>query len=282
MTTQGVTKEKRVCKNPDCLKEYQARIFTVLNTQLVQGQGYCPGCVKKQAVKEEAKEKAIEDARVKQQRRLWRSACGISPMFMNERFDTFDRTKQPEAYKVCLDYANKYPLDTLRGYHSLLLLSDHSWGVGKTHLASSIGHKIIDRWNGSNISCPVLFISEPELYTRIQASYNFTGEGGQRRENEASIIWQLINVRLLIMDDVGKRRVSDPKFVQRIMFSIIDGRYREMLPMVITANLEPGDLAVYLSGGQGDEASMDRLVEMCKGASWRLEGDSFRAKKAKG
>lgn len=274
MGTPKIAKEKRICKNPDCKQEYEAEIITTLKTRLVLGMGYCPKCVKRIDEEEKAREQAFKDNETMRQRRRWRLSCGIPPKFMNKDFSTFDRTRQDKAFKVCWDYAEGYPFDKLRGYESLLLFSEHSWGVGKTHLACAIGHRILDRWGGEDISCPVLFVSEPDLYTRLQASYGFSGNG--KRESEADIIRQLTRVRLLILDDVGKRRVADPKFVQRIMFSIIDGRYREMLPMVITANLNPEGLETYLGGGQGDEASTDRLVEMCSKAFWQIEGDSYR------
>lgn len=276
MAKPNITNEKRVCKDPDCGREYDAEIITALNVRLVRGNGFCSDCVKKMDERERQREKDVRERAIISQRRQWRLNCGIPPRFMNEDFSTFDRSKQETAFKVCWDYAEGYPFDKLRGYKSLLLFSEHSWGVGKTHLVCSIGHRVLDRWKGEDISRPVLFVSEPDLYTRLQASYGFSGNG--KKESEADIIRQLTRVRLLILDDVGKRRVADPKFVQRIMFSIIDGRYREMLPMVITANLNPEELEAYLGGGQGDEAAVDRLVEMCGKTFWQVEGDSYRKK----
>ena len=98
-----------------------------------------------------------------------------------------------------------------QGYHSLVLYSDHSWGVGKTHLACSIGHRILDRWQGERVGRSlVLFVSEPDIYTRIQATYGHPLEERYRHETEADIIRQLTSASLLIIDDVGKRRVARP------------------------------------------------------------------------
>lgn len=288
MTQQAIKKKKRICRNPGCQKEYEAKVATVISHEVVLGDGLCPQCAKAEYEKEEARERQGRETLIKMTKQRWFSQCGIPPRFLKESFETFDKTKQPKHYKLCLDYAMQFPFDALRGYKSLIMFSEHSWGVGKTHLATSIGRKIIERWNGEGVNwelkeselrklaCPVLFISEPELYTRIQAGYNAARGSGESQDSEASVIKQCVSAKLLILDDVGKRKVTDSKFVNRIMFSIIQGRYNAELPMVMTANLSSGGLAVYLSDGQGDEASMDRLVEMCKGEFYKIEGESYR------
>lgn len=275
---ETIPTEHRVCINPECKAEYDAKILSVMGITMVLGQGKCPVCAKRIYDAEIAREQAV----ISSTRRKWRNECGITSKFMNKDFSNFDKKRQPEAYKICADYAEKYPLAKPSGYHSLLLFSQKSWGVGKTHLACSIGHRILDRWNGEAMSCPVRFISEPEIFTQIQATYNFSPEEKRYRESESDIINSLIRARLLIIDDVGKRRVQDPKFVQRVLFAIIDGRYKRERPMVITANLTTEKLKVYLGGGIGDEASYDRLFEMIGGKAYKIEGESYRKLKAKG
>ena len=242
--------------------------------------GYCPDCRKKYKPSEPVEETAPE--RVARQRRMMRLSCGIPPKFMTEDFSTFEMGRQDKAFKKCWEYAEDFPITIPQGYHSLVLYSDHSWGVGKTHLACSIGHRILDRWQGERVGRSlVLFVSEPDIYTRIQATYGHPLEERYRQETEADIIRQFTSAGLLIIDDVGKRQVADPRFVQRTMFSIIDGRYKAMLPVVLTANLNQGQLKSYLGGGE-DEASFDRLTEMCGGRSgkgvkfFQLEGESYR------
>ena len=201
---------------------------------------------------------------------------------MNEDFFTFKKGKQDKAFQKCWNYAENFPLAAPQGYPSLVLFSERSWGVGKTHLVCALGHRLLDRWKGEKIGRPIIkFISEPDLYLQIQATYNYSPEDRLHRESEASIIQSLLQPCLLIIDDVGKRKVQDGRFVQRIMFAIIDGRYKAMLPIVLTANLGQNGLKAYLGGGE-DEASFDRLIEMCGGKSgkaikfFRLEGPSYR------
>ena len=130
-------------------------------------------------------------------RRRWRNECGVPPKFLLEEFATFDDSRAGgifrTAKKRCQDYAEKFPLDSnYLKYPSLILFSDHSWGVGKTHLACSIAHRILNRWNGEPISCPVMFVSEPELFQQIQATYSYDPEEKKYRPSETDIINRLV------------------------------------------------------------------------------------------
>ena len=277
---KDIIKELRACKG--CQEEYEAKIVSLMGANYVMGAGYCPKCRRKRVKEENEREEAERLAEIAKTRLRWRENCGIPPKFMKEEFGTFDKSRQAKAYEKCLAYAKNFPLIGYRGYPSLLLYSDHSWGIGKSHLACSIGHNILSRWNGENISCPVHFTTEPDLLMRIYATYSYTLEEKQYRESETDIINRHIAVPLLILDDIGKRRTHDPRFVQRILFALIDGRYRAMKPMVLTANLTPERLKTYLGGGQADEASFDRLLEMCGGGKglkfFQMDGESYRRK----
>jgi len=156
----------------------------------------------------------------------------------------------------------------------MVMFSSDVWGIGKTHLACSIGNRILERWKGEDITCPVLFVSEPSLYARIQATYNYGADEKKYLESEDDIINRMIWTPLLILDDIGKEQRSDPRFVQRTLFRIIDGRYNNLRPVVMTTNKEPGELKRYLS--EKDEASFDRIWEMCGGVFLKLEGKSYR------
>ena len=45
--TQDIITELKVCKNPDCKKEYEAHILNLLGARIVRGGGNCPDCAKK-------------------------------------------------------------------------------------------------------------------------------------------------------------------------------------------------------------------------------------------
>lgn len=243
-----------------------------MNVKLLKGDGYCPACAKKVYEEEVAKEEADRLAEIAGIRRKRRESSGIPPKFMNEDFSTFKKGWQDKALKTCWNYAEGFPVDKRpKGYRSLYLWSTESWGTGKTHLACAVIHRILDRWKGER-SCPrVVFLSEPELFRRIQATYSFNHEERQVRESEDDILKGIIYADLLLLDDVGKEKRADPRFIQRTIYSIIDGRYKNELPIVITANLDPTNLKEHL-----ESASFDRVFEMMQGKSIRVDGKSYR------
>jgi len=267
----------------DCSGEFEPQFWEVLGIRALRGQGRCPDCSQKKLAELEALEVAKKATEVLSRRRDARASMGIPPRFMNKDFSTgsWDRGRGKEidrAYRECWNYAEEYPIGrNVKGYRSLLIYSESSWGVGKTHLSCSIAHRILDRWNDPELVIPrILWISEPDLYQRIQASYNYNYEERQLLPNEDDILKELIYKDLLILDDVGKERRTDPKFVQRTLFKVINGRYDRDVPIVITANLAPEELQDYFGTRGRDEASWDRLYEMVKGKVIKIDGDSYR------
>ena len=65
------------------------------------------------------------------------------------------------------------------------------------------------------------------------------------------------NARLLVIDDVGAEKASE--WTQERLYSVIDHRYANCLPLIVTSNLPPAKLAEQT----GDRAA-SRLAEMCK------------------
>ena len=97
-------------------------------------------------------------------------------------------------------------------------------------------------------------------------------------EDENDVMKEMVETPLLVLDDIGKVERSDPRFVQRVLFGIIDGRYGNDLPIVLTSNLDPRRLEKYLGGAGSNEASMDRLIEMAGQDFIKMVGESYRRK----
>ncbi len=266
---------------PECGRE--GTEFTVyrLRDGTIKTYKTCPDCIAKHLASRDAEEKAKRSGGVPMRRRMARNGIGIPPRFINKDFSNFDKSRSKEidaALKLCWQYAEEYPIDkTPKGYRSLYLYSEQSWGVGKTHLSCAIAHKILDRWQDCDTAIPrVRWVSEPQLFSKIEASFNYTWEDKQLLPNKEDIIKDLIETDLLILDDVGKEKRQDPRFVQRTLFAIINGRYDRDFPMVITANLSPSLLKGHLGSAGTDEASYDRWLEMCQGKRIPIDGDSYR------
>jgi len=115
-------------------------------------------------------------------------------------------------------------------------------GTGKTHLAVKIAQEV---------DSEVKFVKIPKLLFSFKANYN-----GQGHENE-QIIERLSKVPLLILDDLGAEKASE--WVAETLYILIDERYGNMKPTVLTSNYSPSELAERL----GDRI-VSRIIEMCR------------------
>lgn len=268
--------EKRTCV--DCHKEFEAiiNLVTIGDSNYEFGGNLCKVCQKTREEKQDSDKKVMQQISIIKQRREWRIQCGIPSLFQNKTFETFEQKLQPQPFKQSKEYADRFPLEkSSRGYQSLILYSPHPcYGLGKTHLLSSIGHRILDRWQGETTSCPIMFTTETDILLRIRATYNINHIEGIWHEKEQDIYEKLETVNLLLFDDVGKEQPSDVKFTQRVYFNVIDGRYHRNLPIVLTSNLDLNQMSDYIG-----MAATDRLVEMAKNNIVELKGDSYRRKK---
>ncbi len=266
--------ETRKCLR--CKEEYEPQYWEVLGIKILRGAGNCSDCAKKVYDEEVAKEKAAVELEIKAIRSNHIASSGIPPRFLTESFSSFDKGWQDKALAFCKKYTDDFPINKRPvGYPSLYLWSAKSWGVGKTHLSCAIALRIFERWTGEDRGCPrIYFVSEPDLFRQIQATYSFNREEGRARDSEDDILKRLTCCDLLILDDVGKERRSDPRFIQRTLFGLIDGRYKFRLPMILTANVNADGLKAHL-----EDASFDRFFEQTQGRSVCMDGESYRRKR---
>ncbi len=94
-------------------------------------------------------------------------------------------------------------------------------GTGKTHLAHAIAAAALHRDRG------VYAATAPDMLDMLRSTY---GEGVF---NEAFA--QLRQVDLLVIDDMGTERGNE--WTVEKLFQIIDHRYQNQLPMVVTSNV---------------------------------------------
>lgn len=172
------------------------------------------------------------------QERAERMREKLGKRFSLRTFDTYDATKDQEAYDKCFAYASGGYKDQRNG-----LLIVGSYGTGKTHLAAAIANKLIDD------GVEVKFGTYQGLLEGVKNKF---GE----RNNDA--LTELRTVELLIMDDIGKERVTE--WTRSIMFDVVNARYEAMLPTVFTTNLNTQELEEYLGG-----AVYSRICETCVG-----------------
>lgn len=103
------------------------------------------------------------------------------------------------------------------------LLLQGGYGCGKTHLAAAIANATVER------GVPTLYLTVPDLLDWLRASYrdeqvDFETRFGEIRE-----------VSLLVLDDFGTQ--SATPWAQEKLFQILNYRYVNRLPTVVTTNL---------------------------------------------
>lgn len=132
-------------------------------------------------------------------------------------------------------------------------------GTGKTHLAACLVNELVSR------EVRVLFGNVLDLLGRLRRSYD-----GDAQEEEWRILDELATVPLLVIDDLGKEKVSE--WVEQTLYRIVDMRYRDNRPLVVTSNFILSELEKrYQEVGP---ALVSRLAEMCEGV--RVAGKDWR------
>ena len=97
----------------------------------------------------------------------------------------------------------------------------------------------------------VCFIVLSELFEYLKNCYSNDESWKSKR-----IMEHLRKVDLLVLDDMGAEKTSE--WTKELLFNIIDYRYNEQLPMIVTTNCVPEELKEKI----GDR-NFDRLREMC-------------------
>ena len=122
------------------------------------------------------------------------------------------------------------------------------------------------------------------MYSRIHETFNRGQHADQSdgmTEHEVRRAYETAS--LLVIDDLGKEKASEWNLAT--LYAIIDARYVDALPVIITTNystealvekLTPKDSKGQLTDTTTAKAIIDRLTETCKivpmtGKSWRTE-----------
>jgi DNA replication protein DnaC len=145
-------------------------------------------------------------------------------------FDTFlPRGKKglPALRAASVESAYQHAIEYARSLNGWLLLRG-GYGCGKTHLAAAIANYAV------SMGVPTLFLTVPDLLDMLRATYNSEDTTFEERFNE------IRNASLLILDDFGTQNATS--WAQEKLFQIINYRYINKLPLVITSNLSLNDI----------------------------------------
>lgn len=141
-------------------------------------------------------------------------------VFTNHTFEDFDPAISgvEEAYETALTFAQE------PGHQWLFLHGP--CGTGKTHLGVAIA-KYAMKWH--NMS--VYFAVVPDLLDHLRAT--FDPSSGTAYDERFTTIR---NAHLLVLDDLGTENATP--WAKEKLYQIINHRYMEQLPTVITSNVD--------------------------------------------
>ncbi len=113
---------------------------------------------------------------------------------------------------------------TLKGW----LVLQGNYGCGKTHLAAAVANFAV------TIGVPTLFITVPDLLDMLRFAFNDPEATFENRFEE------IRSCQLLIIDDFGTQNATP--WAQEKLFQILNYRYINHLPLLITTNLSDQDI----------------------------------------
>ncbi len=131
-----------------------------------------------------------------------------------------------------------------------LLIQSPKAGNGKTHLAIACMVEMLKSMKGSTVKKNLealdnlgdhkkykptaKFENFSEIMMTIKASFNSEGA------TEQDIVDRYVGYDILVVDDIGAEKITD--YTQAVVYSILNKRYEDMKPTIITTNLSSGDI----------------------------------------
>lgn len=187
-----------------------------------------------------------------QRERNMMKLSGISAEFQKKTFDNFKTRSNPQlsnAKGKAMQYVKNFVEMEHERYNSIMFCGQV--GSGKTHLGTAICGELM------NGGVAVIYMAYRNAVTKIKQ--NITDEAVYNRE-----LNQYASARVLYIDDLLKGKLTETDI--NIMYEIVNYRYMNNMPIIISSEKTPDDLLVF------DEAIGSRLIEMCRGNIIQLQG----------
>lgn len=149
----------------------------------------------------------------------------VSPRFREKRLS--DLSDSPVLQSTCLEY-----IDSWEEKKKLWQWLYFSWlaGRGKTHTACAIVNELIERYLVTS-----MFVNLADIADRVRKTFD-----EDKKSDDSKLFDKLKTCELLVIDDLGTEKWSE--WIEEKLFSIINFRYDNQLPMIITSNLKISDL----------------------------------------
>lgn len=204
---------------------------------------------RKKEAEEAEKRRAVMEAKIK---RLLGDS-GIKKRFQLRRFENFrtDTPQRKNAYRIAKAYADTWDKHAEDGTG---LYIEGTNGTGKTHLAAAIAMQLI-----TERRIPVICKTSGDLLLDIKGAYDSEGA------TEKQVLDVYKRVDLLIVDDLGKEQCTDWSI--STLYSILNDRYEEMRPTIITTNYSGEDLVRALTPRGYDNLKVQAIISRLREVS---------------
>lgn len=196
-------------------------------------------------------EKEAEEKTVKEQEQfnkrveLLVKKSGIKQRFFNRTFENYKISdKNRAAYNTAKKYADEFEFYEANGKG---IYFEGTCGTGKTHLAVSIALQLL------RAGIPVICKTSIDILKDIKSTYE-----SETLISEKEVFDRYKNIRLLIIDDFGKEQCTDwstPAF-----YEIINDRYEQMKPTIITTNYNEDSLIKRLTPKGSDNITAEAII----------------------
>lgn len=148
--------------------------------------------------------------------------------------------QQADSLELAYNQSRQYAA-SINGW----LLFQGGYGCGKTHLAAAIANFAV------SVGVPTLFITVPDLLDSLRFAYNSSETSFEQRFDE------IRRAEFLVLDDFGTQNATD--WAQEKLFQIVNFRYINRLPMVITTNLMDQDVDERINSRLNDPELVTRV-----------------------
>jgi DNA replication protein DnaC len=139
-----------------------------------------------------------------------------------ETFEPHGRKGLAELQAKSLEWACNRARQYAGSLQGWLLLMG-GYGCGKSHLAAAIANFAV------GVGVPTLFLTVPDLLDSLRFAYDAADTTFEQRFDE------IRNAPLLVLDDFGTQNAT--AWAQEKLFQIVNYRYINKLPLVVTTNL---------------------------------------------
>jgi DNA replication protein DnaC len=126
------------------------------------------------------------------------------------------------------------------------LIMQGGYGCGKTHLAAAIANE------SAALGVPALFITVPDVLDQLRFAYQDPDSTFEKRFEE------IRRAPLLILDDFGTQNATE--WAEEKLFQILNFRYTNQLPLVVTTNLPLDDIEPRLRSRLQDPELVTRVT----------------------